>query len=441
MNYFDFTIAASTFLIFFALAVMFSTNYFSNLSSLTRITEFRSASEDFYKLFFEDKGVPYNWNKNYLIGPVKIGLAEDLYITRMLIRENAGLNRANEPVKVHIIFDEKCLNKSWNNTIRMYDENWNELNIEISNTTNCSNIQYLNQADVSWEVNISKNQIGKYWVYYFPDENVTAKIYSSLSYYTTSWIPNNRDNWTDNNTWSGNWSRYGGESGIVTNDTINKTRGNSSINITGTFNASSIFGLRFNPPNNITNVSNGWYMDSWIFIDNNLNLSYMRIVLNDNYETIYTQISSNLPNNTWYHFEKELSNTTQNGWSNWNNFNASNGIDFIEIYLSNSSSNLNKTLKIDGLHFKKKPLEVKAFPEENILAVSLSKFDALQNISYDETKKSVGENYKFRLEIGNKTYGGDFNKSANVGCCEYPKIIENKNGTISKDLVRTCVWK
>jgi len=434
MNYFDFTIAATTFLIFFVLAVMFSINYFSNLSSLTRTTEFRSAAEDFYKLFFENKGVPYDWNKNYSIIPVKIGLAEDLYFTRLLVRENAGLNRTNEPVKVHIIFDENCLNKSWNNTVLMYDENWKELNIEISNTTNCTNIRYLNQVDVSWEINISANQMIKYWIYYSPDETATAKIYSSLLYSTSSWIPNDRDAWTEK---TADWSRYGGMNGIVTNDTTNKIRGSSSVNITGTFDSSSL-GMRYNPANNITGISNGWYLDSWVYINDISNLNSVIVRVSDNKENIYVDILPYLTNSNWYHFEKELKSTE---WLNWTNFDASQGIDFIDFFMTNSTIGINKTLKVDGLHFKKKPLEVKAFPEENILAVSLSKFDVLQNISYDETKKSAGENYKFRLEIGNKTYGGDFNKSANVGCSEYPKIIENKNGTISKDLVRTCVWK
>jgi hypothetical protein len=434
MNYVDFTIAASLFLIFFTLAILFSTNYFSNLSSLTRTNEFRSTSEDFFKLFFESEGVPENWHKDYPNVPVKVGLAEDLYFTRVLVKEDAGLNRTDEPVTVHIIFDEDCENKSWNNTIRMYDEDWNELNIEISNTTNCSNTQYLNQTDLTWKINISANETKKYWFYYSPDDTVTVKIYSSLLYNTSSWIPNDRDSWTEA---INDWSRYGGSNGTVTSDTTNKIRGSSSVNITGTFDSTSL-GLEYNPSNNITGVSNGWYLDSWIYIDDISNLNSFIVRLSDNNDNIYVNIVSNLTSNTWYHLEKELKSTE---WLNWTNFNASQSIDYIIFYMENSTSDLTKTLKVDGLHFKKKPLEVKAFPEESLSTVSSNKFDVLQNISYDEIRKSVGENYKFRLEVGNEAYGGDFNNSANVGCADYPKVIENKNGTISKDLVRICVWK
>jgi hypothetical protein len=413
---------------------MFSTNYFSNLSSLIRTNEYRSASEDFFKLFFESKGLPENWNKDYSVVPVKIGLAEDLYFVRVLVRENADLSRTDEPVTVHIIFDEPCLNKSWNNTIRMLDESWNELNIEISNTTNCSNTQYLNQTDISWKINISANQTKRYWIYYSPDETITAKIYLPLFYNTSSWIPSDRDNWTEKTT---DWYRYGGTNGAVTNDTTNKIRGTRSVNITDTFDSSSL-GLRYNPTSNITDVFNGWYLDSWVYVDAVSNLNNVIVRVSDNSENIYVNILSNLTSSTWYHFEKELKSTE---WLNWTSFNASQGIDFIDFFMENSTSGLSRTLKVDGLHFKKKPLEMKTFPEVSTLAVSSSKIDVLQNISYDEVRKGVGENYKFRLEVENETYGGNFNKSANIGCCEYPKIIENKNGTISKDLVRMCVWK
>jgi hypothetical protein len=435
MNYVDFTIAASLFLVFFALAIIFSTNYFSNIFSLTKTTEFRFVSEDFFRLFFEGKGVPEDWNKNYSIVPVKIGLAEDLYLIRILVRENAGLNRTDEPVSLSVKFDENCQNKSWNNTIRMYDEDWNELNIEISNKTICYDTQYLKQSDISWKVNhISANQTKKYWIYYSPDETIAAKNYLPLVYVTSSWIPNDGDAWTETTT---DWSRYGGTNGTVTTDSINRIRGDYSINITGNFDSSSL-GLRYNPANNITGVSNGWHLDFWIYIDDISNLKSVIVRLNDNNESIYVNISSNLTSGSWFHFEKELRSTE---WLNWTSFNASNGIDFIDFYMENNSADLTKTIKVDGLHFKKKPLEVKAFPEEYILSISHSKFDVLKNISYDEVRKTVGGNYKLRVEIGNESYGGDFNTSANVGCREYPKIVEYKNGTISKSLVRMCVWK
>jgi hypothetical protein len=432
MNYIDFTIASSIFLISFAVAIMFSTNYFSNLSTMTKTTEFRSVSENFFKNFFESKGVPENWD-DYSNTPVKIGLAEDLYLTSILIRETNGSSRTNEPVTAQIVFDENCQNKSWNNSLRMYDENWNQINLETS-TINCTS-QYLNQTNITWIVSISANQNKKYYLYYSPNDRITNLNYAALTYNTSSWIPSDRDIWTENTI---DWSRYGGTTSTVTNDTINKIRGNSSVNITDTFNSNSL-GLLYNPTQNITGISNDWYLDSWFYVDNTSQLSYFYVNLSDsNGNFMYTNILSSISSGVWYHFVKVLDPSQ---WTQTGTFNASNGIDKINFYLTNSTSGLNRTIKIDGLHFKKKPLDVKTFPEEKITAVSGSKFDTLKNISYDEAKKTVGENYKFSLEVGNETYGGNINMSANVGCSEYPKIVEYKNGTVSKTNVKMCVWK
>jgi hypothetical protein len=437
MNYIDFAIASSVFLVFFAVALMFSTTYFSNLSSLTKTSEFRSISENFFKIFFESKGVPENWD-DYPNAPVKIGLAEDLYLVSVLVKETNGSSRTNEPVTTQIVFDENCQNKSWNNSVRMYDEDWNQINLEISNTVNCSS-QYLNQSNITWDVNISANQNKKYYLYYSPDSGITNPNYTTLTYNTSSWIPSDRDEWTDNDTTNFTcWYRQEGSSGTVTNDTLNKIRGNSSVNITGTFDANDL-GLIYEPTNDINGITSSWYLDVWIYVDDTTNLNTFLISLRHNASSyIQTNISSDLISNTWYHFERQLDSSL---WTIFGGFNASEGIDLILFDMYNSTPDLTRTLKVDGLHFKKKPLEVKTFPEEKITAVSVTKFDALKNISYDETRKTVGENYKFSLEVGNETYGGNINMSANVGCSEYSKIVENKNGTVSKTIVKMCVWK
>jgi len=416
---------------------MFTTNYFSSLSALVKTSEFRSVSENLFNVFFESKGVPENWDENYSVTPVKVGLMEDLYMLPIVVEEDMASNRTDEPVTVRITFDEDCQNRSYNTTVRLYDEDDNEVNLEISNTTFCTG-QFLNVSNITWDVNISANQIQRYYLYYSPDDNITDPGYTSLAYNTSSWIPSNRDEWTDNETADfSHWSRYEGSTGTPTNDTTNKIRGNSSVNITGNFSATAL-GLRYNPSTSITGVSNGWYIDAWLYIDDKTSLRAINITINDNNKSISVNISDNINNGNWYHFKKELSSTA--GWSNWTAFNASNGIDYVDFYAENNSAGLIRTLKIDGLHFKKKPLTVKTFPEEQINTVSFNKFDALKNISYSELKKTVGD-YKFKLEIAGDSYGGDVNQSVNVACQESSKILQNTNGTISKVTAKICVWK
>lgn len=51
-------------------------------------------------------------------------------------------------------------------------------------------------------------------------------------------------------------------------------------------------------------------------------------------------------------------------------------------------------ISTDGTNITKK-----IFPEEKITAISSTKWNALQNISYDELRKTMGENYRFRISI------------------------------------------
>jgi hypothetical protein len=376
--------------------------------------------------------VPEDWDLNYSISPVKVGLMEYLYMIPILVQEDMGSDRTNEPVTIRITFDESCQNKTWNTTVRLYDEDGRELNIELSDVTFCVS-RFLNQANVIWEVNISANQTKTYYLYYSPDESVTDPAYLPLIYNTSSWIPNDGDAWTETTT---DWLRYEGSSGSVTNDTVNKVVGDSSVNITGTFSATAL-GLRYNPLDNITGVSNGWYLDAWLYVNNKTSLTTINIRVNDNNESIYVNISDSIESGVWYHFEKELSRTE---WSNWTSFNASNGIDYIDFYVENSSVGLTRTLKIDGLHFKKKPLRIKNFPEERKNAISYSKFETLKNLGYEELKKTVGE-YRLSIQIDNETYGGRVSRSANAMCYRSPVLIQYKNGTVKSVVPKLCVWK
>jgi len=106
-----------------------------------------------------------------------------------------------------------------------------------------------------------------------------------------------------------------------------------------------------------------------------------------------------------------------------------------------NTSDVTRTIKIDGLHFKKEPLEVKIFPEEHIEAISYNKFDTMRNLSYNELKKTIGENYKLSVQIGDETYGGQVNQSADAVCYQNPSIIQYKNGTVKKIIPKLCIWK
>ena len=485
MNYIDFAIASSIFIIFFGVALMFSTNYFSNLSSLTKTSEFRSVSENFFKIFFESKGTPENWD-DYSNTPVKIGLAEDLYKIPILLKETSGYNRTYELISRHIVFDENCENKTWNNTVRVFDEDYKEYVYKLSDETFCSN-QYLKEANITWEVNVSANQNKKFFIYYSSENNVNFPTF------------------TTNLTVVGVWHLDEGSGSIAYDETGNNNDGTlyngtqvSSQEPTWASSCKSENCLVFdgsndyvdygnnqslNPTNEITvetwvkwanfysdtaghaMISKSNYGTNGYMLYQSTGSPYNRVSYFIFTDSLHSNVSqSTLSTDTWYHIvmtyddsniklyingslDSSIPATGSIYWGGTvknfligSTYNSSeskfNGtIDEVKIYnRALSSEEVNASYSVS-------PLVKKTFPEEKITAVSGTKLDVLKNISYDEVRKTVGENYKFRLEVDNETYGGNINMSANVGCSEYPKIVEYKNGTVSKILAKMCVWK
>jgi len=430
MRYVGFAIAVSLFIFFFAAVIIFTTNYFSRYSGLTKTSELRPVAESLFNVLLKRKGIPEDWSSNYSISPVKVGLMQDLYMVPIVVRETNGSARTTEPVTVRVTFDEKCQNKSWNTTVRLYDEDGNELNIEMSNTTSCTS-QFLNVSNITWDVNISANQVKNYYLYYSPDENVTDPVYTALVYNTSSWIPSDRDAWTDT---TAVWREKGEvlQSDKITNDTTNKIRGDSSVNITGK-------GLDYTPQSRIYGATNDWYIDMWLYNNDTSGLGTIYIAAYSGSAStlgvLLDNISANMTSKTWYNFVKQLD---PNLWEIEAGFDASNGIASVQFY---HEPYLNRTVKIDGLHFKKKTLSVKAFPEEHIEAISYNKFDTMRNLSYDELKKTIGESYKLSVQIDTETYGGQVNQSADAVCYENPSIIQYSNGTVKKIIPKLCIWK
>jgi len=473
MNYIDFAIASSIFIIFFATALMFSTNYFSNLSSLTKTSEFRSISENFFRIFFESKGVPENW-EDYSNTPVKIGLAEDLYKIPILLKETSGYNRINELISRHILFDENCENKTWNNTVRVFDENYNELVYKLSDETFCFS-QYLKEANITWEVNVSVSQIKKFFIYYSSENNVNPPISSrnlttvgiwhldegsgSTTYdetgnnndgtlYNGTQVSSQEPTWTSSCK-SGNCLRFDGSNDYVSTSTDLSSFTNATFeawlyprNVTGGTNWQPIIWTGTSGNSGIAIWNGGFHGyhsgNTMVFAPASAN-EWVHIVVT--YEglpvnpTVKIYKNGSLAQTGISTYNRPLDSnlfiaTTSNFYSYFNGT-----VDEVRIY--------NRALSPEEINasYYASPLTKKTFPEEKITAVSATKFDALKNISYDDVRKTVGENYKFNLEVGNETYGGNINMSSNVGCSEYPKIVENKNGTVSKTNAKVCVWK
>jgi hypothetical protein len=430
MSQVDFAIAVSLFLFFFTAIIIFTANYFSRYSGLTKTPELEPAAESLFNVLLKRKGIPENWDLNYSVSPVKLGLMQDLYMIPIVVKESAGSSRNNEPVTVRITFDENCQNKSWNTTLRMYNESDAQINLEMSNTTFCSNSQFFNVTNITWEVTIPANQTKKYYLYYSSDRNVTNPNYIPLSYNTDSWIPNNEDGWTESTI---NWTDASWGSSSVSSNTTDSDakKGSYSINIKGT-SVNNWLRARYGEVGT-WNVSEYKNIIFSFKVNDTLNNQFM-IWLESTNGAYNKSFENNISSaNTWYKITLPISEFNGSG-----NLEA---IDNVTIGCFNNTNTVSFEFKVDDLHFEKDPLRAKVFPEEKIEAISENKFDVMRNLSYDELKKTIGENYKLNVRIDNKTYGGLVNQSANAVCYQNPSIIQYKNGTVKKIIPKLCVWK
>ena len=386
----DLPIALSVFLIFLVVSVVFAVNYFLDVPNWVKTHELRDKAEEFYDTLFKTRGVPENWEDSNAL-PSLPGMMVYLRKVSVLVEETSGASRTNEPVVVNITFDEDCINKTWNNTARLYDSNLTLVSFNLTEQSFCSG-QFLKNANITFNVNISANQKKKYEIYYSDDDSINASN-STVVYNTAVWIPNSGDSWTESTT---DWSRYSGSSGSVSLDATNKKIGTGSISVTGELGSQEL-GIVYNPAASITGVSNGWYLRAWVLVDDKTSLDDINVSVSDGTNVITIDVSGVMVSNGWYLFEKPLSSSV---WSNWTSFNAGSGIDFVRFFVYGTNG-LTRTLKIDGLRFEQVPLSATVFPEETIKAISPSKTKGLRNISSDEII-ATGEGYKFRIEIEQK---------------------------------------
>jgi hypothetical protein len=390
MGYVDMAVGTAFFLFFLAMVLMITTQYFIRFSGIMTISEFRDAAVRLFNMFFRTKGIPKDWEETGL-PPAELGMMDFLYVRPVLLKENANVTRFNEPVIANVVFDEECDNSTRNNTVRLYEANLTNLKYEYVNPVMCPG-HFINETYIKFNINISRLETKILYFYYtdveaFPYANFTS------NYSNANWKPNSGDSWTESAT---SWSRYGGASGSAqTNDTI-KISGNQSVKINGTFDNNTL-GLIYDPSGFIAGLNNSWHIDAWIYLDNLSGVAAVNVSISETNDTIMTNISANaLTGGKWYHFERKLNDTH---WEGWGSFNASNGIDNISFYMINSSGGINRGIYVDDLHFEVEPLEVKVFPEEMRQVVSDRKIGALENLTYEDLREIIGEDYRFRIEI------------------------------------------
>ena len=169
----DFAVATGIFLIFFSALISYLTSYrLSSISSLSSLEQ-EKISRIFSSLF-AGKGIPSDWEK-YNQTPVKIGLETELYRIPILVKEANGTSR-NAIINVSLDFDPYCLNKTWNNSVRVY-ENSTPIAFQLYDQNFCSE-QYLRNATLLFNSSFQAYEQKVFWVYFSDDRGILPPNYS-----------------------------------------------------------------------------------------------------------------------------------------------------------------------------------------------------------------------------------------------------------------------
>lgn len=174
----DLIIAVSIFIIFIGSVIVYLVNISAEGPQWTKLVEMRKTAVDFVNEIIS-RGDPESWEKEKII-PSTIGLASSYYVIPFLILENSGYDRLNEAVTLVVNFDSECIGLVWNESLRIYDENFNEVPFKFVYQDFC-NSGYLKSSILFLEINISANSSRTFQLFFSNSSSIKMKDYGSFS--------------------------------------------------------------------------------------------------------------------------------------------------------------------------------------------------------------------------------------------------------------------
>jgi len=437
----DLIVASSIFIIFISAMLFYLFGFQKQGPSWQSLIELRKEASDLANEIIS-KGNPSDWNKENVI-PSKIGLASSAYLIPILISDTSGHNRINEPIAQEIVFDSDCKNLAWNGTVRIFDENFNEIPFRFVNQTFCPS-GFLQKAILFFEVNVSANSTRKLQIFFYNSTQVNPKDYGNFSSlimwltfdegsgniaYDYSGNKNNGTLYNGTNICGGTdacplWvdGKYGR---AVSFDGINDyiLIGNSTIFNTQPFTAA--IWINYSGGDGYKTAihkgsdtdrewgilrytsTNGGQITAYIYNSANSQFELRSDVvpeLNRWYYTVLTfdgsiaklYIDSALKVSKSIAGPRKITvnNLVIGSMSDLVNF-WNGTIDDVRIY--------NRALTDEEIlsHYQQ-PLSVKIFPRREVSLISFEKLEALRNISYYLLKDALQKGYNFRVEIYEK---------------------------------------
>lgn len=430
-----FVVSVFLFILFVTIVLALAVNYFTRLPESVELIELRDKSKSVFDFFFGSGGLS-----------TLERVTDNLHRFPVLVNETYGTARTNEVVSVKIDFDEICIGNSWNNSVRVYDEDFNEMPSRISYQNLCSS-RYLNFTNVTFIVNVSANERKRFYVYSINNtdtvasrHNLTIRGYwnfdesegtlamDSSGYVNNGTLYNGSTRCANSNCPAWTAGRFGNAVQLDGVDDYVNVSDSSSVNITGS---------------TLT-------LSAWVRVNRTASTDTTERIISksaasgsEQYELMYTADSHSTPNrfrfdvrnssglnsvytngtytttNTWIHVTGVYNSTYLVIYVNGSEMNSTphiggitgrasdvnigrlatggqlfNGtIDETRIYSENLTSSRISALGTADL------LTTSIFPEENITAISAVRLNNLTSRGYDEVRAILGGDYDFRLEI------------------------------------------
>lgn len=431
-----FIVSVLVFILFVTVILVFSINYVTRIPESVELIELRDKAKDIFELFFGSGGI---------VAEERVTV--DLNRIPVILRERNGNARTDEVVAVELDFDEDCINNAWNNSVRVYDQEFNEMPSRISNQILCSS-QYLNRSTVTFITNISANERKTLYVYSANNSETSAALHNLtiVGYWTFD---------EGSGTFAKDFSSYN-QTGLLYNSG-DRCSGAGCTTMWGTGRFGN--GLQLDGVNDYVNVSdssnlnitaNTLTLSTWVRLNGTGGDGTTGRIISktagsgsEQYELMYTTNSHSDPNK--FRFDVRSSSTltsvytaaTYTTTGNWTHVAGVYNGSYIAIFINgtesaSSSHSGNLVGRVSdvyigraasgGQHFNGTIDEVRIYntnvpasnisvlgssdllstdllPSEGIAAVSSRKFNELANRSHDDLRTVVGEGWNFRLEI------------------------------------------
>jgi len=187
----DVVIATGIFFVSIALTMSFVLSYYSNFQSVLEDSDLRTSAANVNNIFFGGKGVPEDWETRDTT-PSRIGLVNDLFRMPVILATTNATDLNNVTLNFTANFDQGCLNRTRENTIRIYNGTNSEFPFTLFNRSFCPGNAFLRSADISINMTMPALSARPMFIYFSPESGING----SNSTYGVIPFPRNVSNYT-----------------------------------------------------------------------------------------------------------------------------------------------------------------------------------------------------------------------------------------------------